>query len=291
MTTPEVKPMVAAQTTDAAFIFNFFLRPLKPDLQGAVEGWAKAGDRIANHHKDDGKYISTHLHMGVSEDSHFEIFNFAAFADFSAMPFLIATDIGAFFRIIGSSPAEMAKRPPMRAIPGGFNEIQGLTRFPDRQSLPKRRDTGNLFIVATYAFDADIPKGPPPPGSPPGPPGLRPATSDAITQARSDFEADWVAVSGAKILAGEKSINDVYLYRRETHGVATFVLKAECDMSGVAAAAAAVDGAKGVAAKLRQFCAESEFFKEAEMRVDVDVYKIIINGDSKSYEANDFGIV
>ena len=41
---------------------------------------------------DDGKFLSTHLHMALSEDSHFQIFNYAAFKDFSAMPFLMVTD-------------------------------------------------------------------------------------------------------------------------------------------------------------------------------------------------------
>ena len=146
----------------------------------------------------------------------------------------------------------------------------------------------------SYAFEVDIPKGPPPPGSPPGPPGLRPAKSDTITLARQGFEADWVAVSGASILAEENSINDVYLYRRETHGVATFVLRAEVDMgdgAAAGAAAAATECATGVVEKLRHYLAESQFLKETEMRFDVDLYKIVINGDGKTYEENDFGIV
>ena len=43
--------MKEAPVSDAAFIFNFFLRPLVPDLQQGVEGWAKAGARIAQHEK------------------------------------------------------------------------------------------------------------------------------------------------------------------------------------------------------------------------------------------------
>jgi len=275
--------MKEAPVSDAAFIFNFFLRPLVPDLQQGVEGWAKAGARIAQHEKDSGKYLSTHLHMAISPESHFEIFNYAAFTDFTALPFLIATDPGAFAKIVGGGEGQTQRRPPMKAVPGGFREIKGLTRTPEKPSLPKRKPEGTLFIVACFAFEADIPQGPPPPGSPPGPPGLRPVITEAITKAGADFEADWIRVSGAELLSRHDAVNEIYLYRRQTHGVSTFVLRAEID--GDAAAA------KDAADELRKYLVDSEFLRQNEMRPDVDVYEIVVNGNGRELEPNRFGVV
>jgi len=281
MATPVSCEMTPAPVSDAAFIFNFFLRPVMPDLQSGVQWWAEAGDRIAKHHKGDGKYLSTHLHMAISEESHFQVFNFAAFTDFSALPFLIATDIGAFMKIIGDKK-DQDKRPPTRAIPGGFKEIKGLTRKPDEPSLPKWRPLGSVFVVATYAFEVDIPRGPPPPGSPPGPPGLRPASSDVITAAKAELEADWINATGAGLLARRDAVSSVYLYKRETHGVAAYVLRAEC--SDAAAA-------KDAAAELKACLDGSEFLSQRGMRADVDCYEIVVNGDGDKLEENRFGVV
>lgn len=277
--------MFEAATTDSAFIFNFFLRPLVPDVMSTVKGWAAAGERIAGVHKDDGKYKSTHLHAAVSDDSHFQIFNYAVFEDFTCFPFRIATDPEAFFKLIGSMRGAAPASAQNKAIPGGFKEIKGITRFPDKPSLPKRRTDDNMFIVAKFPFEVDIPRGPPPPGSPPGPPGLRPVINDAILKARGEFEADWINVSGASLLAKHKSVNDIYLYRRETHGVGTFVLRAELDMKQ-----ANVDQAQEIKTELRKFLDESDFLKAREMKTDVDLYKIIVNGDGKTYEPNEYGV-
>ena len=52
-------------------------------------------------------------------------------------------------------------------------------------------------------------------------------------------------------------MNDIYLYRRETHGVGTFILRSELDMKQVN-----IDQAQEIKLELRKFLDESEFLKE-----------------------------
>ena len=92
---------------------------------------------------------------------------------------------------------------------------------------------------------------------------------------------DWLNVTGAALLTRRDAIRDVYLYARETHGVVAFVLRAEC-----ADAAAA----KEAAVELKAFLEASEFLRASEMRTDVDVYEIVVNGDGRIYEENQFGV-
>ena len=83
------------------------------------------------------------------------------------------------------------------------------------------------------------------------------------------------------MLSTNEGVANAYLYRRHTHGVAAFILRAEC---------ANADVAKTVVDELRIYLAGSEFLKASEMRTDVDSYEIIVNGDCQKLEENAFGV-
>ena len=61
------------------------------------------------------------------------------------------------------------------------------------------------------------------------------------------------------------------------------MLRAEID--GDAAAA------KDAADELRKYLVDSEFLRQNEMRPDVDVYEIVVNGNGRELEPNRFGVV
>lgn len=268
-----------APVSDAAFIWNFFARKLmKIETATVVKAWAAGGGRIAEYHKDDGNYISTHLHEGVFDYSHFTIINFAAFKDFTALPFKVATDHEAYKKIVGGGP------PPVPAVPGGFREIKRLSRTPEKPSMPKLRPNGTIFIVAVYVFQDDLKLWPSEEEQKNGVvPGTRFASSDAITKARGEFEADWQRASGAHLLARHGAVSEIYLYQRETHGMASFVLRAECGLD--------VAPADEAAKELKSFLVESEWLKERNWPADVDIYKVVVDGDPKGMKDNVYGVV
>ena len=61
-------------------------------------------------------------------------------------------------------------------------------------------------------------------------------------------------------------------------------------MSGAANAAAVADKAKEAVLELRAFLAGSKFLQDGGFSTDVDVYKIIINGNGEKLEENEYGV-
>ena len=90
------------------------------------------------------------------------------------------------------------------------------------------------------------------------------------------------------------AVNEVYFYRRHTHGLHAFVVRAECAISGGSGgddAAAVAEKAKEAAAELKAHLAGSEFLKSGGMAFDATVLHLVVNTDGPKILENQFGVV